>query len=677
VVSTVTVTTNSSGAASAIVYSGANSGAVTIRATSNVGGLIQSASLSITSAPASISVTAVNPNLINGQTTNITADVRNIVNNAVSDGTTVTFAITAGATNAGQLTPLTATTVNGIASVTFAADVANTGSLIITASAGSSPVVSATLLIIVNSAQTGSLEFVSANPSVINISGAGVSSSFVTFKVLSSTGSALQGVNVNFTLYGPTGATLDVGGLTTSSGSTDAQGEVTTILKAGGVAGPCRIVAAANVAGPPPTTLSASSGNISIGGGVPSDRFFSTSVTQANIDGLDCDNVQTTINALLADRFGNYNILKGTSVSFATDAGAINTSNITDANGATTSVFRSQAPRPTDVAPLLGEPSYTVGGRTFNPRDGWLTILVSTTGEEHFVDANANGVYDLGETFTDLPEPFIDSDDSGGRNGTELFFDWPIGVTGNTAGSYNGPNGIWDAKIPIFREVNLVMTGPPAFGPFTSRIVSGVTETAGNVTIPADASEVFKVYVSDINMNALIPGTTIATASDKSEAKLTLVGGSEKLLDGVSGGPAGAVYTVTNTNTTAVAVKARLTSTISWPGTCGAVDATMAYPGTITLGPGVAPAAPTGVTATPGLIAGNINLRWSAASGATSYNVYWGTVSGLRLNKISGITGTSYVHTGLTTGTTYYYSVTADNSVGESPDSAEFSAVAP
>jgi len=583
-VSSVTVTTNSSGTASATIYSGANSGAVTVKATSGL--LLQSASLSITSSPASISVTAVNPNLINGQSTNITADVRNVLNNAVSDGTMVTFSITAGATNAGQLSPLTATTVNGIASVTFAADASNTGSLIITASAGTSPAVTATVLIIVNSAQTGSLEFVSATPDVINISGAGASSSFVKFKVISSTGSPMQGVNVNFTLYGPTGATLDAGGLTTSSGSTDAQGEVTTILKAGNVAGPCRIAAAVTVTGPPVSTLSASSGNISIGGGVPSDRFFSTSVTKRNIDGLLCDNVQSRINVLIADRFGNYNILKGTSVSFATDAGAIDTSNITDATGATTSDFRSQAPRPTDVAPVVGEPSYTVGARTYNPRDGWLTILVSTTGEEYFQDDNANGVYDLSinEPFNDLPEPFIDSDDSGTRGSGELFFDWPSGVTGNTVGSYNGVNGVWDAKIPIFREVNLVMTGPPNIGANTTRIVNSALGT-GAVTIARGSSETFYVYVSDVNMNALIAGTKIAATSSKSEAVVAFVGGSETLADALSTGPAIVAYTVTNNNTSspAVSVLPSLSATIDWPGTCGTVKVTISYPGSITL----------------------------------------------------------------------------------------------
>jgi hypothetical protein len=87
-----------------------------------------------------------------------------------------------------------------------------------------------------------------------------------------------------------------------------------------------------------------------------------------------------------------------------------------------------------DVAPdaSWGEKSYTYGGRTYNPRDGWVSVLVTTTGEEYFYDSNANGMYDAAEfpSVIDLGEPFIDTNDNGARDdGTtdpaELYFDWP------------------------------------------------------------------------------------------------------------------------------------------------------------------------------------------------------------------------------------------------------------
>lgn len=607
-----TVTTNSSGIASATFYSGASSGTITITATS--GGLTQQVSINITSDPASISVTAANPNLMNGQTTNITADVRNILNNAVSDGTTVTFAITAGAMGAGALSSGTATTVNGIASVTFTADASNTGSLIVTASAGTSPVVSATVLITVSAASPQSIEFVSADPDVIGISGSGTtSSSVVTFLVKDTNGNGLAGVQVDFTLYGPTGATLSA-----PTASTNSSGEAFTILQAGLVAGPARIVASVTVnPGPPPVTISTSSGNISIGGGVPSDRFFDVSVTKFNLDGLDCNGVTSTLTAWIADRFGNYNILEGTSVSFTTDSGAVDTSNVTGPDGTTTSVFRTQAPRPTDVAPAAWEPSWESGGEPYtdtngncvwdtgepytdsnlngsrdagtirNPRDGWATVLVTTTGEEHFVDADADGVYDTGETFTDLKEPFIDSNDNGGRDSGELFFDWPAGVTGNTTGSHDGVNTVWDSRIPIYRNVNLVFTGPPttAFsgGSYCGSMIVNSTGGIGAVTIPSGGSDYFYVYASDVNLNAPIGDTSISTSASATEASISIAGGSGTVVDHLSTGPWVAVYRMTNNNSGTAPVKTSFEATISWTGTCASQDLTISYPETITL----------------------------------------------------------------------------------------------
>ena len=85
------------------------------------------------------------------------------------------------------------------------------------------------------------------------------------------------------------------------------------------------------------------------------------------------------------------------------------------------------------------------------------------------------------------------------------------------------------------------------------------------------------------------------------------------------------------------------------------------------------PAAPTNLTATPG--SGQVSLSWSAAAGASSYNVKRGDTSGGPYTTIAtGVTATSFTNTGLSNGATYYFVVTAVNSVGESGSSNEASA---
>jgi len=89
--------------------------------------------------------------------------------------------------------------------------------------------------------------------------------------------------------------------------------------------------------------------------------------------------------------------------------------------------------------------------------------------------------------------------------------------------------------------------------------------------------------------------------------------------------------------------------------------------------PNGAPYAASGLTATGGV--GQVTLSWTAGSGATSYNLYRATASGLENSNaapvVTGITGTSYTNTGLNSGITYYYQVTAVNGSSASGFSPE------
>jgi hypothetical protein len=93
-------------------------------------------------------------------------------------------------------------------------------------------------------------------------------------------------------------------------------------------------------------------------------------------------------------------------------------------------------------------------------------------------------------------------------------------------------------------------------------------------------------------------------------------------------------------------------------------------------GSGTVPAAPTGLTATT-VSSSQINLTWSAVSGATSYNVYRSTTAGGEGSTpiATGITATSWSNTGLAASTRYYYKVAAVNAAGTGAQSSEVSAI--
>ena len=106
---------------------------------------------------------------------------------------------------------------------------------------------------------------------------------------------------------------------------------------------------------------------------------------------------------------------------------------------------------------------------------------------------------------------------------------------------------------------------------------------------------------------------------------------------------------------------------------CGSSDSSTPAAGAVTVvvAPPLAPA---------GLVAsaqdGYNNLSWSASGGASTYNVYWATSSGVNratANKFS-VSATSTPHGGIINSTAYYYVVSAQNAGGESPASSETSA---
>jgi alpha-L-arabinofuranosidase len=160
-------------------------------------------------------------------------------------------------------------------------------------------------------------------------------------------------------------------------------------------------------------------------------------------------------------------------------------------------------------------------------------------------------------------------------------------------------------------------------------------------------------------------GSVSVTLSD-STASATI----HYTLDGSDPTSGSTAYGVPFTLTSSATVKARAFAS-------GMTDSAIATATFTITAPPTIPAAPTGLTATKLNQKGRIGLSWNAATGATSYHVKRATTSGGPYTTIaSGVTSTSYTNTGLTSGTTYYYVVTALNSAGESPNSNQAGAVA-
>ena len=67
-------------------------------------------------------------------------------------------------------------------------------------------------------------------------------------------------------------------------------------------------------------------------------------------------------------------------------------------------------------------------------------------------------------------------------------------------------------------------------------------------------------------------------------------------------------------------------------------------------------------------------LTWNATNGADNYTVYFSTDNSSFTAISPVVTGTSYTHTGLSTSTTYYYYIKANNTAGTSGESARASA---
>jgi hypothetical protein len=188
-----------------------------------------------------------------------------------------------------------------------------------------------------------------------------------------------------------------------------------------------------------------------------------------------------------------------TSVNLNSEAGAVPAnimttgfstmgSNMNEGKG--TFTFSTVGPFPAlDVPPLpadatqypyarTAEPSAVAGALVQNPRDGLVTLLAYTDGEEHFYDDNANGQRDPTERFIDQGEPFVDANDNNVWDSGETYVD----VDGSNM--WTPPNGTWDANSKIWTVAHILYTGAVSPGrvefiPSSFNVPKGTFTTIG------------------------------------------------------------------------------------------------------------------------------------------------------------------------------------------------------
>jgi hypothetical protein len=300
----------------------------------------------------------------------------------------------------------TVTTTTGTATATYVATGCSGADLITATATANSQNLSATGTVTVAQASVGSIQFISATPSTITLKGVGSvggsATSTVVFEVLDSGGGPRPGATVNFML------TTTVGGVTYTphSGTTDANGDIQTVVSGGTVAEPVRVIASTSSSGG--TTISTESNALTITTGIPTSANISLAVKCPNVEAWNIDGVTVPVTVSMTDRFSNP-VPDGTTANFQTTLGGIGascqTGDVTPGSGACTVTWFSKTPYS-----VSGNPQSTSGNKYVSTEycptskvgqlptcnsttNGRSPIMVYAIGEESFKDVAGTGVF--------------------------------------------------------------------------------------------------------------------------------------------------------------------------------------------------------------------------------------------------------------------------------------------
>jgi hypothetical protein len=427
--------------------------------------------------------------------------------------------------NCGQISPATVTTnANGTASTSFTAtDIAGTtpsslgcGGKTIDVSASAVGANTANGIINVTAAPATNLSFVvPTDPTKARIylaNSGGSMQTPVEFLLINSREEPLPNQDVVLTLKTVNGglpnATFGtVANVSPLTLTTDSAGKVTVPVFSGSV--PTNVVV--NAALVSNTAIKTDSSVIAIASGRPVQARVTLGAGQTAIRGFNLNGSETTVTMSLADRQGNP-VPDGTAINFVTEGGVM-------------------IPPTCVTGGVPGNSQCTVSIRTQNPRpaDGLVSILAYAAGEEDFVDANFNNVFDCGELYTDLVTAYRDDNDTGrGAISPTLgvrnaFVTGQFSVPRSASASLCGTgvqasptlgDGVWGAAdvrrqvVVVFSTDQSVINGPVwTIAPDTQwsnvRIATGLV-----------------VSIQDLNGNSVPTGSTILVSAIDNSTRL-------------------------------------------------------------------------------------------------------------------------------------------------------------
>lgn len=447
-------------------------------ASASVNGAAVSAAVNFQTLVANVSLTAMTamqPVIGALQSTTVTVEGR--INGVQAGNAALTVNFSA---NCGLFSPASATSNSaGLVSSSYQSAANCSGPVTLTAQAAGAS--AATTVVNVTAAKAANVVFSSATTPLMVSSAAmgGLKQSTLKFQVLDSSGGAMVGQTLHFSLDP---ASISAGVIFTVSGNTalqtvttDGNGDAAVTVSSGSL--PTTVTVTAALAGN--ASVKASSFGVAVTSGRATQNSASLSVTKSSIEGFEYDGVQTDLTMRVADRQGNP-VPAGAVVNFVTGHGSV---------------------QGTCVLNSASQCSVTYTSQGLRPANGRVAILAYMEGEESFTDTDGNNIWTAGEPFKDVGLLYRDDNENGAFDAGEQTY--PAGVTGGAMcadavyaypSAANTCDGTWSSGIRVRRQA----------------VIALATSEANIATLGGRTASGFTVSVSDKKGNAMPTGTAVA-----------------------------------------------------------------------------------------------------------------------------------------------------------------------